>query len=135
VLAAVVERGREVEEGGHVAVAGGEPLDALDRVRRQQRHRQPALGGHALLEAEVVGVELRRVDGQPARTRGGVHQHQRVADPLHGLHHAGRGLVVGQGLHVGVLGQRHLGHGPDGRLDDLGVLEPRRAARPPRTSS
>ena len=86
----------------------------LEGGRRQQRQPQPAVGGEALLGGEVVGVELGGVDPQAAGRRGGVDGHEpaagrrrrrpgRAAD-LHG--HAGRGLVVGEGVEVDVRRRR-----------------------------
>ena len=103
----------------------------LERRGREQREPQPAVGGEALLRGEVVGVELRRVDPQPAGGGGGVDGDDAAAVlgegraggalDLHG--HAGRGLVVGEGVEVDVVGGDGLGMRPGRGLDDLGVVE------------
>ena len=100
---AVVERDAEVERRRAPAVAGGDPLDALDGGRRARREPQPAVGGEALLRGEVVDVDLGRIPRQAAGRRRGVDGDQRAvrarrAAQLH--RHAGRRLVVGQRVHV-----------------------------------
>ena len=99
---------RSSEAGRHrpdAAIA----LDALDRRRRAGGDPQSAVGGEALLRGEVVDVDVGRVPRQAARRRGGVDEDELVvARPLRpaSVHrHAGRRLVVGQGVDVdGVVG-------------------------------
>ena len=104
-LARVLQRRLQREEGGLPAVAGAvELLDAGDRGRAQQRQPEAAVGAEGLLRGEVVGVGLGDVDRQAAGAGGGVDQDQRLAGalgPAHVDHHPGRGLVVGPGEDVG----------------------------------
>ena len=105
-LARVLERGLQREEGGLPAAGGAvELLDPRDRGRAQQRQPEAAVGAEALLRGEVVGVGLGDVDRQAAGAGGGVDQDQRARRrPRGGAtvdHDPGRGLVVGPGDHVG----------------------------------
>ena len=110
-------------------------LDPVERGRRQQGHPQPTVGGEALLGGEVIGVELARVDPQPARGRGGVDGHElpgagvpaapgcRRPGRRISMATPGRGLVVGERVEVDVVDGHGLGVGPRRGLDDLGVFE------------
>ena len=87
---------------------------------------QAAVGGEALLGGEVVDVGLGGVERQPAGRRGGVDAapaRRRPAGPPDGHGHAGRGLVVGQGVEV----DAGVGAGPRGGCrragDHLGLVE------------
>ena len=69
-------------------------------------HPEPAVGGEGLLRGEVVAVDLGWVPAQPTGSRRGVDGDEGVAGALrsgqvHG--HAGRGLVVGEGVEVDAL--------------------------------
>jgi len=116
----LLDRLGEPEEGRDVAAAPVDLLGPGDRGGRQQRDPQAAVGGEGLLRREEVDVGLAGVERQPARRRGRVDDHQRVAgDPLDRRHHAGGGLVVGDRIDVDpVLGLRQhpaAGLGPQHR--------------------
>ena len=105
-------------------MAGGaiELGDARDRGRAQQGHPD-AVRAERLLRGEVVGVGLRRVQRQPARTRGGVDQDQGITGlegPFDAHHDSGRGLVVGPRQRV----RRRVGDGL-GRVAGLGLDDDR----------
>ena len=114
-------------------------LDALDRGRRARGEPQAAVGGEALLRGEVVDVDLGRVDhGSPpaaevASTSDERRRRRPGAAQLH--RHAGRGLVVGEG----VRGRRRRSAtdrrvGARRSVDDDRLAEVRRGgARPRRT--
>ena len=105
VLARVLERGRRARGTAGCQRPSAPSSSSIRAIARRAQDRQPeaAVRGEGLLRGEVVGVGLRDVDGQSARARGGVDQDEAVAravGPLHGHHHAGRGLVVGPGDRV-----------------------------------
>ncbi len=110
--------------------------DPLLRGGAQQRDPQAAVGGEALLGGEVVGVDLRQVDRQPAGAGGRVDQHQRLAGargPHDGSHDAGRGLVVRppQRVHADLGRRRDAGRVRRVAglgLDDQRLIEERRGA-------
>ena len=138
VLDRVVERGRQRQElrdpaGGPDRRPVGVDLgDPLERRRARDREPEATVGGEALLRGEVVDVGVADVHRQTAGARGRVDQHERIVvepgrpDDRH--HHAGRGLVVRPGDHVGaVLGGRRGIRGVAGRrLDDDRVGKERR---------
>ena len=72
----VVEGDLEVQERRRPAVRCRQALDALDGGGRAQREPQPTVGGEGLLGREVVAVELRGIDEQPARARRRVDDHE-----------------------------------------------------------
>jgi hypothetical protein len=80
------------------------------------------------LRREVVGVELRGVDAQPTGAAGPIHgddaRRTFGAGDRHG--HAGRGLVVGQGVQVDVVARHGKRVGAHRRVDDLRLVEMRR---------
>ncbi len=106
--------------------------DPLLRRRAEQRDPQAAVGGEALLRREVVGVDLRDVDGQPAGAGRGVDRDERVGGAgraKHRRHHAGGGLVVSPRDQVGPLGldPRRVGRVAGVGRDDDGICEERSA--------
>ena len=101
----MVEGDAEVERRRPPAVRRGDALDALDGGRRARGDPQPAVGGEALLRGEVVDVDLGRVPRQAAGAGRGVDGDERAVAPgrpaqVH--RHAGRRLVVGEGVDVDV---------------------------------
>ena len=69
---------RSMEAGTHRLVAAM-AVDPVERGGGEQGHPQAAVGAEALLGGEVVGVELGRVDPEPAGSRRGVDRHQAAA--------------------------------------------------------
>ena len=91
---------------------------------------KPAVRSETFLRGEVVDVELRRLDPQARRRRRSVHGHEsarvRAVGPSDFHHHAGRGLIVGEGVKVDprpAFGRRV---SPDRAFDYLRGREPRR---------
>ena len=134
VLAAVVERGLEVERGRDPAARGGDALDALDGRRRHRGEPEATVRAQALLGGEVVHVGLGGVEAQAAGGRGGVDRDEAVGrggalGATRRVHHARGRLVVGEGVHVDVGVGPGLGVGAGGRGDDLGLAEVGRGRR------
>ena len=115
----LVEGDAEVERRRAPAVRRGEPLDALDGGRRAGGEPQPAVGGEALLRGEVVDVDLGRIPRQAAGARRGVDGDERAVGagrPAQVHRHAGRRLVVGEGVEVDAVLRRRRSGGRPARL-------------------
>ena len=133
-------------------------LHRVERARRERERREPGRAGEALLRAGVDGVRLPGVHlHRHAAERGdGVDDEQRavrvaeLAEPLHRLVRAGRGLGVDERdhLHLALLLQRLLDPGrldrlapgdvelhepPAGAADDVGHAARRTRPRPRRS--
>ena len=83
----------------------GEPLDALDAGGGARRQPQPAVGREALLRGEVVDVDLGRVDQRSppaADVASTATMPVGAVGPAQRHRHAGRRLVVGEGVEVDV---------------------------------
>ena len=106
----------QVERGRHPAAARRRSARSARRAAgEQQRQPQPAVGGEALLRREVVDVDLGRGPRQPAGAdvASTSDEARRRRRPAQVHHHAGRGLVVGEGVDVdaGVGDRRRVGAG------------------------
>ena len=126
ILAAVLKDRRQVEEGRDVATGSGDRLESLDGTRRDDGDGQTAVGREALLQAEVVDVVLGGLDRETSGRGRRVDDDECIVDATDVLHHAGRCLVVRQGLHVTARRSREIRASPRRRLDDVGGIEPRR---------
>ena len=125
----VVECVLEAQELGDVAARGGDPLDPLDRGRRDEGEPQSAVRAEVLLRREVVHVGLvdREVDSAGGARR--IDHGERAVVSVHAgdrCRDAGRGLVVGPRVDVDALDGFGRRAGAGRRLADVRRLQPRR---------